>query len=145
MVFRFGKLSVTFKDDFPFGDQGDKFRTAAFMGSYQVNDRTSIVAGFSIFTGKGTEIYENSKKERYYSKEEPYAYRNGPLYGGLIYNGRAYLAGWNSEGIRAAIQNNFHDIIGSPHFLRMDQVNSGEYLARPYSYFGILPAYALPY
>jgi hypothetical protein len=93
---------------FPFGDGGDRFRTAAMSFT-----NSGITVGFKLFTedyglndkqrestrGPGSNYEEYDK-----SKALTQIYRAGILYGG--YGG--YQIGWNSDGIRDFFQYNAH-------------------------------------
>ena len=129
-----GRFSISHQNDFLSGT-GDKYRSAAIRASYRVNDDITINGGFAIFTGAGQRKPEdtytiNGIEREYYSSESPHYLRNGALYGGVTYRGNSYRAGWNNEGIRHGIQNNWHNVIGSPHFLKQN------YAGRFYSQFG---------
>jgi hypothetical protein len=129
-----GRFSIYHQNDWLIS--GDKYRSAAMRASYRVNDDLTINAGFALFTGAGQRNNEdtyiiNGKERKYYSSESPHFLRNGALYGGVTYRGNSYRAGWNNEGIRHDVQNNWHNVINSPHFLRMP------YAGQFYSQFGI--------
>lgn len=140
-----GRLSATMENDI-FARSGDKYRTAAFRASYQVSNDVSLTGGFSIWTGAPGEQgrYTVNGKERscYHCElESPSPMRNGNLFLGANYRGNSYAVGANSEGIRSAIQNGWHNAMGwpglraifggaSPHFERMN------YQRRFYSSFG---------
>ncbi|MCC7526815.1 MAG: hypothetical protein IT250_18465 [Chitinophagaceae bacterium] len=147
--FKVGKLSVTFEDEYPFGDQKDRYRTTGLMFSYAVDSKTSSVAGLSIYTGEPDKTGREKGSLTPYNEVGGLTYRNGVAFGGVVTGGKAYMAGWNSEGLRNVVQNGFHDLMGkpplkwflggaSPHFPVMP------YAAKPYTYFGTLPSYALP-
>ncbi|MDP3461686.1 MAG: FG-GAP-like repeat-containing protein [Bacteroidales bacterium] len=143
--FQIGRFSASIENDFLTGS-GDKYRSAAVSASYQVNDDLALTAGFSIWTGapNGKSSYTVNGVDRpcYYSDNEgPYALRNGNWFVGANYQGRSYLAGGNSEGVRSKIQNGWHDFMGtkvgsfffkeaSPHFERMN------YQSRFFSSYG---------
>jgi hypothetical protein len=89
----------------------DGFRTASLAISVTNRSGYTATAGFSLWTGIDNGLTEDGKS--YDSElETPGPIRNGNAFGGLGYNGRTYLAGWNSEAIRAFIQNNWHDFMG---------------------------------
>jgi RHS repeat-associated protein len=129
-----GRVSIYHQNDF-LSDSGDKYRTAALRASVRINDEVTLNGGFALFTGEGhrgeNDTYRiNGKTREVYSSETPSFLRNGVLYGGVTYRGNSYRVGWNSEGIRHGIQNNWHNVIGSPHFLRQ------HYPGKFYSQFG---------
>lgn len=133
--FQIGKFSMSIENDFLVGKSEDMYRTAALTMNYQISDDFSLSAGFSIWTGIPNEsgMYTHKGRDRscYYSeKETPYSIRNGNLFFGGSYGGKTYLAGRNSENIRAFIQNGWHSAMGtkalkwffggaSPHFEKM--------------------------
>lgn len=71
--------------------------------------------------------------------------------GGVVIGGKAYLGGWNSEGIQHKIQNDwFHDssipftdqrIINASHFQTVNENDPG----KPFTYFGTLNPFGLIY
>jgi len=137
--FSVGRFSISTENDFLSGS-GDKFRSAALSASYQVNDDVAITGGFKLFTSAPTgEVsggYEiNGKNRRVHTENSP-VLRNGIAYGGVNYKGRSYQFGYNSESIRARIQNGWHNIMpyvfmykdktNVPHFKRMSY-GSGYY------------------
>lgn len=99
------------------GDDGDRFRTSAL----QVN-LGPLSTGFNLATGdpglngEDREINENFGPNGTYilnnNGDDPDKYRFGAVYVGL----GIFKIGTNSEENRANIQNNFHDLIGSPYF-----------------------------
>jgi RHS repeat-associated protein len=141
-----GNFGLRFQDDFPFGDQGDRFRTAAMQLTWKVNKDVQLAAGFSVFTGQpGKEVDKNGA----YVQETPFAYRNGVVYGGINYRGRSFLGGWNSERNQNFFQNGFHDLMGkfplnlifdkpTPHFPPQG------YRSQGYFYGGFNDPFGLP-
>jgi RHS repeat-associated protein len=128
-----GTFSIYHQNDWMVS--GDKYRSAAIRASYRINDDVTVTGGFALFTGKGSRSAEdkyiiNGKEREFYSNETPAFLRNGALYGGITYRGNSYRVGWNSDGIRHAIQNGWHNVIGSPHFLKQD------YKGQLYTQFG---------
>jgi hypothetical protein len=123
------------------GDYGDRYRTGAIEIGYRTSEKTNFVTGFNIFTGnpeQGGIISPSqgaSGKHGDYSLIKP----DGSSVDGRDRSiGNAYIGvrglnlkerdvssllgfdnmqlrlGWSSEGIRNAIQNNFHDLIANP-------------------------------
>ncbi len=101
----YGKTSFSYENDgFPFsgwlGDGGDSYRTAAARLSYG-----DYYVGFQLFTG-----YREYDDVKYNEPGYPYGKVNNPeiskYNSGVLYVGyKNYRAGWNSDGIRHAIQN----------------------------------------
>lgn len=140
-----GRFSASMENDF-LSRSGDKYRSAAFRASYRVSNDVSLTGGFSVWTGapgdQGEYTVRGKVRPYYFSEgETPSPMRNGNLFFGVNYRGNSYLAGANSEGIRAGIQNNWHNAMGwpvlrtllggaSPHFQRIN------YHRRIYTSFG---------
>ena len=113
---RIGKVSITSENDFPTGDQGDRYRSAAVEVGYR-----DFTVGFNLFTGDSG--VKNRVLDETYTESPNYAYgsSNADRYRhGLFYASyRGSRVGIDSEGARAFVQNKFHDLIGSPHFKRL--------------------------
>ncbi len=147
--FRSGRFGARFEDDFPFGDQHDRFRTAGLQLSWQANKNVQLKAGFSIFTGQPDKSsYDKSTNS--YKSETPFPYRNGLLYGDVNNRGTDYLGGRNSEKLQHFFQNNFHDAMGKPPlktFFKKGSPHFPAYGFAPQNYFriGTNDRYGLPY
>ncbi|GIV26479.1 MAG: hypothetical protein KatS3mg027_0293 [Bacteroidia bacterium] len=105
----------------PFGDGGDRYRTAAFR--IQIG---AVSIGINLFTGdpglKDRAIEIRSDGYKYYIKnldgKDPDKYRAGVAYIGI----GPFKFGKDSEKIRHNIQNVLvHDKIGSPRFTILDR------------------------
>jgi hypothetical protein len=130
---RYKDASITYQNDWPGGDGGDRFRTAALQASYR-----DFSVGFNLYTGdpglrsddRTTEMIDGNKT--YNSGTSDY-YRAGILYAGY----GNYRFGVNSEGVRNLIQNQvIHQSIGSPYFkvLNINRTSYFQYSTRnPYS------------
>ena len=91
---------------------GDKYRTAALEIGYNNGHGTTYTAGFKLYTGPTT---KKNKEETEWKNKDVYKYLAGIAYGGIRVRGQNIQGGYNSEGIRDFIQNNWHSLIGSPH------------------------------
>ena len=107
--------SLRYENDWPLGDGGDRFRTAALRGQYK-----DFSAGFNLFTGapkedaSGGRITSQIKGVDYYEERGGTSeYRLGAAYIGY----RNYHIGANSETVRHLIQNKIiHKTFGYAYF-----------------------------
>jgi RHS repeat-associated protein len=121
----------------------DRWYTGGETFTYRINNEATVAVGFAAITGEKNGYLpdcdpKSGKNVTDPSKEMPYAYRSGALYGGIIYRGNASFLGINSERLLHGVQNAIHDhspfgIFDTPwHFGNSDPALP----SKPWSYFG---------
>ena len=131
-----GKWRVTYENDtwiplpgLTHGDPAhDRFRTAAVRFDITGGRLKGLNAGMNIFTGLADRYSENG----IFDGPGADKYRMGALYLGY---GNARI-GMNSERLRSAVQNGFHDMFNYPHFRELNiptRLYFGFYSPNPYT------------
>jgi RHS repeat-associated protein len=146
-----GQFDVRMSNDFfPGGDGGDRWRTGAGQFTWRKNSKDTYSAGFMFKTGDkdadggmASVVPDGRGKGGFYGGENAKDPSKRAGIGFIGYN--TFRAGWNSDGIRHAIQNVvFHDNVikvlsgdYSPWFPRNNDVPSQPYFSNssqnPYS------------
>ena len=145
-----GDLSLRLDED-AFGDHGDRWKTGGGTASYRINNDLTVAAGMAFITGEhlgGVLPERNPKTDKPYtdpSKEYPFAFRGGALYGGVVNRGNAYFVGNSSERRLHSVQDRVHDsaikAINTPYYFG----NVGTYGRKAWSYFGNYNVHSLVY